>query len=774
MSVFHYYIIELDLPEVVGACTIGGQPGFSTPLTCSDQTSYSTAIKTHKFTNTGLILNESDIYKSVVKIPETTPILKAGNGIASRASCSITFNDFIGDPNLASPALVAQPSIAKKGTFFGKLKERNIIANKAVRVKYYERNNEVDTLVRTNHYIATGIKRSGSGAWVITCKDVLYRADDEKSQFPKLITGRLIGDILANTTSFNIQGDIADWTPFSKYTAVVGKDLLPIVNATGTSSIVTLTVARANTINLGSRIIFNEPSDHSAEDEVFRGRKFVNADLVDVIEAIYEDAGISSSDYDGAGIALELDTWLANLSGSIDCIFYQAKETTKVLNDLCATFMLDMWTDTQVGKIKVKATTPWNTTVATLRENNEINYNSISIDEPKSLHYSRAYLQYDKRKLTDNDDDTSFASGSLTFNTDLEGELFYDEEKVKKLGKSIILSNKQSNIESADLTTVRFAQRFSNRPQTISFDVEEKHLTFALGDVVEVVTGDNQDFYGNPKQGVRAQVTQITPKDQNGRMYRISTVTYNPFIGGIAGSDISINSDFDINLFTESGGPVEADTYTFLVNKDFGQRSQPQAITVGSFPSGSIINIVFRNASIGIGKGGDGGDGQSVQNGALTPNQAGQAGGDTLVCTSGVTVNVYLNGSTGDLGNGSYTADGYLYAPGGGAAGRNMLYEPEQDKYFGGGGGGGGQGYVGGVGGTRNNEGDITNADDGMASAAGDDGGAAGQAGTSNDGKAGGSAGRALIKNGATVNIFTSGQTTRFIAGSGESPTTIS
>ncbi len=100
MSLYHYYVVELDLLEVVGSCTNNGNPGFSTTLTCNDQSSYSTSVKTHKFTDTGLILAESDIHKCVNKVSETTPKLKAGNGVASRAKCTVNFRNFVGDQTL--------------------------------------------------------------------------------------------------------------------------------------------------------------------------------------------------------------------------------------------------------------------------------------------------------------------------------------------------------------------------------------------------------------------------------------------------------------------------------------------------------------------------------------------------------------------------------------------------------------------------------------------------------------------------------------------------
>jgi hypothetical protein len=763
MSLFHYYVVELDLLEVVGACTNNGNPGFSTTLTCNDQSSYSTSVKTHKFTDTGLILAESDIHKCVNKVSETTPKLKAGNGVASRAKCTVNFRNFVGDPNLTSPALVANATLEDNGTFFGKMKRRNILTNRPVRIKYYKVDAGVTALVRTNHYICVGFKQSKSDMWTMSCQDILYKADNKKSQFPRIIKAKLTSDITAGETSIAVTGDIADWTAYAKYTAVIGDDLLMITNATGNSTSVTLTVARSTSITLGSRTIINEPSTHNAGDEVFRGRKFVNADLFDVIEAVFEDADMLTTDYDGTAIAAELDVWLPSIASSIDAIFYEADDSESVLNDLCQAFMIDIYTDTSIGKATLKATSPWNSTTAVLTEGVEITFNSVDIDEPSDLFYSRAFLQYDKRNLLANNDDVNFKRSSIAFNSDLEGANFYGEEKVKKMGKSIILSNKSNNVEVADLTTVRYAQRFSNRPQTIDFDIEEDDVDFKIGDVLEVRALQNQDNEGNVRFGVRAQAVQITPSYSIGRTYKVKTITYNPFIGGISGSDLPVNDITDNNMFTLASGPVASDTFTFVFDKPyFGQDSTGQAIEIGSFPSGSTVNLVYINGSVAIGRGGDG------------SNVDGSNGGLTLKGQSGVTVNVYLNGTTPDFGNGTYTADGKLIAAGGGGAGSDGTGGDESFR-----GGGGGAGFIissGGLGSTSSLDGDDGSEEAGGApglnAGAGGDPGEDGEDGAQS--QVGGLKGNCLDLNSGTINIITNGATSRFIQGGGDAPSSIS
>ena len=783
MSNFYFYVVEIELPLVGGTCTIDGNLGYGTPLTCDDQApNFNTYNYSYKFTDSNLPIG-GEIYKAVKSVSETTPQLKAGNGVGSRATATINFSDFIGDPNIDRlPSGLLDP-IYKQGTFFGKLKQRNIIANKPVRIKYYRSVSGQLQFIETHHYIATDFKRSSNGDWTLVCKDALYKADDTKSQFPKVVTGRLQSNLSATATSFIMLADIADWASYNDYVAVIGDEICIITNATGTSTQVTLTVQRQASITLGSRIIENTPATHSSGDEVFRGRKYVNADLYNILEDVFLDSGISTSEYDGTGMQTELNSWLGSLDNSIDCIFYESKAATDVLNTICKTFLIDIWTDVKTGKVSLKANSPWQDTVATLTDGVEIVYNSITIDEPDSLQYSRAFLQYDKRKLTSNDDDVNFKRSAVAVAQELEGVYYYNEEKVKVLPKSIILSNKSNNVETASLSAVRFVQRFNNRPQTFKFDIEETNLNFDLAEVVEIVTPDNQGNDGSPKTGVRAQVVKISPKNKTGRLYTVDAITYNPFGGGIAGQDINVISNFDINLFTEAGGPTVADTFNFIFNGNYGVQNGSIAVQVGSFPSGSIINIVLLNGSYLTSSGGYGGEGRDyVGLGYFIPETAGGNGGKVIDGTSGTTVNVYLNGNTGDLGNGSYTADGYLYAPGGGGGGDNS--NPN-----GGDGGGGGAGLPagrGGRGGAADQDGGgYDDGDDGdagtltlggaggTATGGGGDGGDSGQNGFESS-AAGGLAGKALVNNGSTINVLTNGQTTRFKQGSGDAPNSIS
>jgi len=774
MSVEHYFIVKFTVPTV--------DVDFGSPIPFAGGTIPTVTNKTYSFTNTALPLPISDVFKRLTNVSETSPKLKAGLGVASRASATFTFDDFIGDPNEDSPNLIADPTLAKQGSFFPKLNQRQIMSNKDAQIEFWKFEGGTHTLVKTHFYRTTKLKRGSGIKWTLECKDILYKADQTKSQFPRLLTGRLNSAMTVGTTSITFPGDVADWSSTANI-AVAGNELLPITNVAGSSTSVTLTVTRATTINVGSRTYINEIQTHDAGAEIFRGRLYVGAHLADVITDIWIDSDIDVSFFNKTEIEAEIDTWLLSYKDKVDAIYYEANDAIEVLNNICATFLLDIWAEPTDGTLQVRATNPWLTTTATLTEGEEINYNSLREDAPEKLQYSRAYLLYDKQNLTESDDDVQFLRSSLGINTEFEGEEFHDQITYKKMAKSLILSSTSESDEIADTNTTRFVQRFSRSPKVYNFNTEESKLNYNLGDVIGIISQDLQDESGNISTDIRAQVVRITPQERLGRTYAIEAVTYNPFAGSVGGGDKFITDTFDINLFVQAGAPPASGTFNFIFDTAvFGQNIKPQAIEVGSFPSGSIVNVVCINGSILAAAGGNAG--------SFTAN--GTDGGDCLVGKTGVTVNVYLNGNTGDLGNGSYTSDGELIAPGGGGGGGTFFSPGGGEPDEGGSGGGGGAGKTGGNGGNGQiiagvNGEDGNNAfsvkiggsggggfnDASTRGGDGGDGGSAGGNGGGGSGGTGGAAGKGILLNSGTINILTNGDTGRFVNGNGDAPTSL-
>lgn len=791
-----YYLVEWVLPTTSGTCDLGTGKGYGTPITCDPDTAGTFVDTTYTFTDTIEILPVAG-FRAVRSISETTVELKAGLGLGTRATVSIVFDDFTGaDPNPDSEALVATPSIKDKSTFFNKLNQRHYLTNKPIFVTRFS----VDPVTRIkvfeekNAYLSQTFKRNSNGTWSLTCKDAMYRADKTKSQYPNPVNARLTGDITDTETSVIIDGDIADWNN-TDYVAIISGDILLITDATGNSTSVTLTCQRLTTITLGTsnqRDIENTPSEHKEGDEVFRGRLFEDAQIADVLVDIFADMGLDSSLWDYTEINDELQTWIA--SPVINTIFYETEDTTDVLDRICSTYLIDVWFDTLStvsypnGQIKVKATSPWAETTGTLEEGVNYNYNSIIINEPESKQFSRAYLQYNKRRLTQNDDDVNFSNSSLAINSSVEASDRAGEVTTKKLAKSKILGGTNNDIQVADLTASRFVQRFSEKPRVYTLTGTRETIEgINLGDVVNVLGESIVDAGGDPLQENRAQLINIKPDRDSvaGINYVLKLLTYDPFAGAVAGEPITVVSDTNINLFTQANGPTVAGEYVFIFDgNQLYESDQGQTVTTGTWPDSSTIHIVLQNGADFRAKGGVGGKGESSSSGApASDNEDGGNGGIVFFSESvntNLTVNIYLDGVRNVDGN-NYICDGNLIAPGGGGAGGDSQgpIGPGQ-AYFPGGGGGGGAGRpsgAGGLGGTGGGE----NGVDGTI----DLGGVGGEVGTPKEGgtggdtetkgddtltKVGGDSGKGLsFTTGTTVNVYGT-NASNFKNGSGTTP----
>lgn len=194
------------------------------------------------------------------------------------------------------------------------------------------------------------------------------------------------------------------------------------------------------------------------------------------------------------------------------------------------------------------------------------------------------------------------------------------------------------------------------------------------------------------------------------------------------------SSQNNINLFTVCSSPLGAGTYTITINAGVtigSLVSTTAAIVTGTFPSGSIVNLVV-NGSV-LAKEGAGGGSDLI----------GNAGGHAISCSGDINISGagVIKGGGGGGGGGSTTlgtdANGTSYSAPGGQ-------------------GGDGQGFGNPGGPSAGAVGSTVTSPDGQSSVtggAGFSGGAYGAAGAAGGYGGPGAAGNAVKKNGYTVNV---------------------
>ena len=761
----HFSVIEIDLPSVTGTCTISGEPGFGTPLSCDQP---SDGITTYKFTQDNApLLTESGILRMVKSISETPAKLNSGRGLSSRGTGSITMFDILGkDPNPNAPAVTSQ--VKSQGGYLAKLIARNELTNKNIRIKNYrlEVDGTIDLLngAEVRHYIIDSVTKSKSSEYSFKFKDELSKINIDESVWPLPLEGFLINDITHAQTTFNVDPNV---TYLVGDTIRISDEFMKITGianiGTGTANITVQT--RGNSIAYTNQLTKTLRNSHTLGDEIFIC-EVSDAERIDVLlKRILIDIGVDASYIPDAAWAAEIDLW--HPSTLINTVWFESVDTAQTLEKILTDYMIDMWFDPVARLVKISAISAWQESTSSLNEGNQIDFESITTKREESLRSTRALAVYNKKYLASDDGIENFSKASLFVRAELENDDVFGEPKTKKFKYSVLLDK-----DGADLLVNRWVNRYSD-PVGYSWTTQERKLTFNTGDVVDVTDLSTVDFEGVANSVSRAQITSIRPSyTKYGREYKVTGLSYEPSFA--AGTEIIITGNAtDINLYIQyAGAPSAAVNLTFIFDAAIisGSSAIIPAIKAGAFAAGSKITIIMINgadlqAAGGGGGGGGGGDYDFESSSWIRSNPASGTNGGVVYNAEGVDTDIYFSGSTG---NAAYpTADGYIRAPSGGSGGFSASLTAIRSNATPGNGGNGGNGRSIGLGGN----GGFVNAPPspdkvGDTGTPGVTSGPWGLAGANNN-ATGGLAGSGVVDGGASVTFF--GDTsTRYINGNGD------
>tara|TARA_R110000868_G_scaffold119479_2_gene317163 strand:+ start:2678 stop:5059 length:2382 start_codon:yes stop_codon:yes gene_type:complete len=771
----HFEVVEIDLPIIAGTCTIDGNPGFGTPLSCDQSyplTPGENDIQTYRFTMPSApLIPVSGIMRYVKSISERTAELKPGNGLAARGTGSISFIDFEGDPNPDAPGVT--DDVLNSGTFFGKLNARQVFVNKPVRIKLYrvEADGSIDIVngSQTRHYIAESFKSNGNGSWSLNLKDELSVANIGEKVWPSQETlGYLKFDVNSTATHIFVDPNV----DYSGVTVVRINDEFMGVSVQGSTNQtpdarLNIDAPRGQSIVgpiSGEVLTQTIVQEHKAGDEVFVCKVSDNEKIYDLLERILLESDVDQSLITIQDWQDEIDLWHAG--ASINTLWYESQDVSKVINKILNDYLLDMWFDPEDRKIKISAISVWKQSEKIIREGNEINYRSLKVTPMDSMRTTRALAIYDKTFLAESDDVANYAKASQYTETSLALPQIYGEHKDKVFPSSTLLRK-----TSADLLVQRTVKRFGLMPEMYSWTTPERKLNINVGDVVGIETSSIQSFSGQVASLRRAQILSINPKYKStGREYAVKALSYEA--AGDSTTRVVLQGDqtlYDIHI-NGAGGPVEPVDITIVFDGATSSSSLGSyAITVGDLPAGSKVILILVGQADLQASGGKGGD-----------HEKNGVGGAMVLNTKDIDFDIYLDGVTPDS---TYSAaDGYLRAPGGGGGGGED-YEVS-DQHFNGGGGGGGAGRQPGAGGLSTSalpldihgedgfDGDVLGnggaGGEGYSGATdGGDGGDWGQPGIASNGNAG-LAGIAIRSTGGTVNVYGGNNALRYIAGNSD------
>ena len=666
----HFVVYEIVLPYCTVCTPRNGLPeAWHTPITCEESSDdeYRLWIAS---SDAPTVLSQptpsiniksklnSKIFRCVINSSESTSKLKAGEGLASRGTMSITCTDFDGDPGPIN--------FSDKGTFFGKLRARNVLQGKKIITHKYTIagavGQEVIEEIGTSTHFITNTELS-NGVFKLQAKDALKDVEAFSQKFPEPSEIVLTADINETTTTIPVSevGDIVAGS------VVRIDDELMYVNSTGAN--VLNVAARGTTItNPDSTVVYKtNVSDHSTDSTVQPSYVMSKTPLWTVLEDIYTSLGLTEY-IDVAQWQAEIQEW--NADAFLYGVFSKPDEGSSLINRLLSAYLIDMWLDQQTQKIRVSAVTAWKDSIRILEEGNDLS--SLVITESEDSRFSRAYMYNKKDFKAENDDVINYSKLTISTDTAVETDDFYGSIKVKEFDNNDFIST-----ASAQTTVARYIQRFSRAPKNIKFKMEERKLAgTAISDIVDIVSRDSQSPDGSVLVARdRAQIIRIQPDfNKIGRQYNVEALSYVPLIASDPNEELVIflsGSLFDVNLFARAGAPNVPINVTFVLDGcTIGSTQQNvPSVRAGNFQAGSRIKIICTNNTRWSAIGGDGGLAESGYNGFAFNSGFARitrlptSGGNSYQ-SDGIETEIYLNYGIVD----GYQTSSELYAAGGGGA----------------------------------------------------------------------------------------------------------
>lgn len=661
----HFDIFGLVLP-MCSVCTPrkGVDGVWNTPLTCDESSDgeYTLWFATNETPltnqpypslNQPSLLN-SKIFKCVASVSERFPDIKMGDGLASRGTISLTFEDMKGtDPGPLN--------FTKSGTFFGKLDARNILeGKKIVRYSYawvgFEGEERLEEVSRATYYIEKAYHNQNR--FMITGVDALKNIEAKSKKFPNVTESTLTADINDSTTTLPV-------TNGSLYAGAkvlrIDDELLVVDSVNGNTITVKTRGATINGVN-GQLISKTVKSEHSADSTVQICYVMDDKPLADVLYDAANNAGLSQF--------ITLADWQDEINefvpqAKLNGVQSKPEASDKFINARLKEYRIAMWFDQPTQKIVVSATSAFKGDQRILREGADLQ--NLSFTKNDSDRISRVDGFCRKEYQAQQDDEIFYSRHEELTDVEKESSDFYGSVQSHRLGFMPFIS-----IASLQTTEARLLQAFGNTPKKLSFTMEERKLVgLGLGSVIEVQSRNTQTPSGELLVSKdRAQITSIQPNYTVGRNYKVSALAYLP---EAATGDVVINQNQNnINLFSLAGSPNVPVDITFVfdgctIGSDFHDTA---AIRAGAFQQGSKITIILINDSFLSSIGGKSASVSSYANLGNTQFDpiihtetitSSPIDGGVVYQSDGVETEIYIN-----YGNvGQYASSGRIFAPGG-------------------------------------------------------------------------------------------------------------
>lgn len=241
--------IEIDIPFCantygIAPCTAslssspptGTRKCFNTPNTCQDRVNYIDDPVTLRFSfDSGNLPADIPAIPSIAAVSFNPATVSLGKDLGTRASLSVTFVDMPWPdtgPGFDKYLSERPYNPFTQGSFWGKFRARQpFLRGRAMRLIRGEEGQAIGDM-ETRHYIIDSFTHdTADGTYVITAKDVLKFADDDRSQAPVLSQGFLNAGITSSDSQLTLQptGIGEQEYPATGMVAIGGKEVVSFV-----------------------------------------------------------------------------------------------------------------------------------------------------------------------------------------------------------------------------------------------------------------------------------------------------------------------------------------------------------------------------------------------------------------------------------------------------------------------------------------------------------------------------------------------------------------
>lgn len=582
-------------------------------------------------------------------------------GLGVRAKCTLTFSesdDYTIWGTVDNPVRFWSRWRAENPYYLG---ERISVFSGYIVDGEYDANNFI-----RRDYIIESFSQTGSTV-VITGKDPLKLASNDRAKAPRESRGSLITDITDTATSFTLQpSGIGSEYPSANGIVRIGDE------------VITYTTRSGDAISGANRGAFNTTADAHSQDDA-------------VQLCLYYDAQTPSDiDYDllvnYANVPtgyIDKPAWDAESSAAFTVTYTALITEPTGVQDLLKEFAQSaphyLYWDERINEIRFKSLRPPPEDAPTLTYQGNLIKDSTGVRDMQDMRISTVIVNYGIIDPTKDLDESANYRASYV-REDADSVTNYGQRAYRKINSRWISSD---NKTAAVLMSARVGRRFSEAPRMLSFALDAKDADVWTGDSVKVQT-DLIEQSGGGFPTLDYQI--ISAGEQRNYNYTALEHTYGPAVPG--DEDVE---DPNVRLIYISGnqdrlsvpGTGSARTLRALYEDVYGTGAIDlgldirfifesncvagssintiHAVRTGTWPALTTPIMIVNNGLI-VGKGGDG------ANVGATPED----GGPALELEADIRLdNLGTIGGGGGGGEGRSVSEGgaTAYAAGGGGGG---------------------------------------------------------------------------------------------------------